>query len=90
MCQFTNTTFEELQGIVIGQSPGPNSLQPRGATITLSVSKGPRLSTVPDVTGLDQDSAQATLEDAGFKVSVKEVESTDKDPGTVLHHPSPS
>src|SRR5204862_8139502 len=46
----------QLQGIVVGQSPGPNSLQPRGSTITLSVSKGPKLSTVPDVTGLDQDS----------------------------------
>jgi serine/threonine-protein kinase len=54
---------------VVAQEPtgsaAPNS------TITLSVSKGPTTSTVPDVTSQDATSAKATLQSAGFKVSVQ-------------------
>src|SRR6266571_355890 len=46
---------------VVGQDPGPGSFQPPGTTIKLSVSKGPKTSTVPTVTSLSQSDAQAQL-----------------------------
>src|ERR687888_327981 len=63
-----NIDSDQPKGTVVAQDPtgsaAPNS------TVTLSVSKGPKQSTVPDVTNQDEDSATSTLEGAGFKVSV--------------------
>jgi beta-lactam-binding protein with PASTA domain/predicted Ser/Thr protein kinase len=64
-----NVESDQPKDTVIDQSP-TGSAAP-GATITLSVSKGPKQSTVPDVTNQDEDSATSTLEAAGFKVSVE-------------------
>jgi eukaryotic-like serine/threonine-protein kinase len=61
----------EPTGTVIHQSPGGNTIQPKGAVITLSVSKGPTTTAVPDVTTLDQDTATAQLRSAGFQVSIQ-------------------
>jgi serine/threonine-protein kinase len=69
---------------VIESIPGQGERVDKGSEVTLVVSKGPERATVPDVTGSTRDEAQSSLEDAGFTVSVKEVESEDKDPGTVL------
>jgi serine/threonine-protein kinase len=55
---------------VIDTSPGPGTLQPPGTTITVTVSKGPTTSTVPDVTTLSQSDAQATLKASGFGVKI--------------------
>ena len=55
---------------VIDTSPGPGTLQPPGTTITVTVSKGPTTSTVPDVTTLSQNDAQATLKASGFAVKI--------------------
>jgi eukaryotic-like serine/threonine-protein kinase len=64
----TNVESDKPKGQVVAQNPSgtaaPNS------TITLSVSKGPKLSQVPDVTNQDEASARTTLQDAGFKVAV--------------------
>src|SRR5262245_17192765 len=60
---------ERPKGEVVDQSP--SSQAPRGSTITLSVSKGPPMSTVPDVTAQDEGSAQSTLEQAGFTAQVQ-------------------
>ena len=60
---------ERPKGEVVDQSP--SSQAPRGSTITLSVSKGPPMSTVPDVTAQDEGSAQSTLEQAGFVAQVQ-------------------
>jgi serine/threonine-protein kinase len=60
---------------VVDQSPS-GSARP-GSTITLSVSKGPKTSTVPDVTSQDEQSARDTLTSAGFKVQVKSQAVTD-------------
>ena len=38
----------------------------------MSVSKGPKQATVPDVTSQDEDSARSTLESAGFTVTVQQ------------------
>jgi beta-lactam-binding protein with PASTA domain/predicted Ser/Thr protein kinase len=68
----------EPKGTVIGESPGGNTLQPKGSTITLTVSKGPTTTTVPDVTTFDQDTAKQTLRNSGFKVKVNKVDTTDQ------------
>ena len=60
---------ERPKGEVVDQSP--SSRAPKGSTITLSVSKGPPMSTVPDVTAQDEGSAQSTLEQSGFTVQVQ-------------------
>jgi eukaryotic-like serine/threonine-protein kinase len=65
----TDTTSEEAKGTVINEEPSGTA--PPGSTITLTVSKGPKSSTVPDVTSQDEQSARDTLETAGFKVKVK-------------------
>ncbi len=58
------------RGTVVGQSPDAGTFQPPGTTITLSVSKGPKTSTVPDVTSLSQNDAQAQLKASGFRVRI--------------------
>jgi eukaryotic-like serine/threonine-protein kinase len=63
---------------VVDQSPGPGTSQPPGTTITLSISKGPKTSTVPDVQSQDQASAQSELQASGFKVKVQSQPVTDK------------
>jgi beta-lactam-binding protein with PASTA domain len=58
------------EGTVVGQDPGGNTLATKGSTVTLSVSKGPKTSAVPDVTSLDRSTAASTLRSSGFKVSI--------------------
>ncbi len=57
-------------GKVAAQSPGKDAQAAEGDTITLTLSKGPEMIVVPDVTGHDVDDAKQTLTDAGFKVNV--------------------
>ena len=42
---------------MLAQDPGGGTQQPPGTTVTLTVSKGPSTSLVPDVTSLDEQSA---------------------------------
>ena len=56
-------------GAVAAMSPDGDSAA-KGSTVTLTVSKGPQLVSVPDVTGLDEQDATKTLTDAGFQVRV--------------------
>ncbi len=65
----TNVDSDQPKDIVVAQDP--SSSAPPGSTITLSVSKGPKESTVPDVTSQDEQSARDTLQSAGFKVAVQ-------------------
>jgi eukaryotic-like serine/threonine-protein kinase len=60
---------------VVDQSPSGSA--PKGSTIQLSVSKGPKQSTVPDVTSQDEASARQVLEQSGFSVDVQEQDVTD-------------
>lgn len=60
----------EAAGHIARQSPGGGDRAAEGDTITLTVSKGPRLLKVPDVTGKDVDEATRLLKDAGFEVEV--------------------
>jgi eukaryotic-like serine/threonine-protein kinase len=66
----------EPKGTVVRQSPEGNSLAGKGSTVTLSVSKGPPESPVPDVSSFSRAEAIATLRGSGFKavVEISEVE----------------
>jgi eukaryotic-like serine/threonine-protein kinase len=59
---------DQEKGIVTDQDPKGGTSAAQGSKVTLSVSKGPSTSAVPDVTTQSYDVAKATLEGAGFKV----------------------
>jgi serine/threonine-protein kinase len=58
------------KGDVVASDPPPGTSVPNGSKVTLSVSKGPGTTRVPDVTGENQSDATATLRQAGFAVGV--------------------
>ncbi|MER7939027.1 Stk1 family PASTA domain-containing Ser/Thr kinase [Streptomyces sp. NPDC094458] len=60
----------EEAGEIARQTPGSGAEAAEGDTVELTVSKGPRMLPVPDVTGKDVDEARSTLEEAGFEVKV--------------------
>jgi beta-lactam-binding protein with PASTA domain/predicted Ser/Thr protein kinase len=62
---------DEPRGVVVAQHPEGNSSQPRGSRITLSVSKGPSSTQVPDVIGFSEDAARSALVGEGFQVRVR-------------------
>ncbi|OFW74273.1 MAG: hypothetical protein A2Y55_00150 [Actinobacteria bacterium RBG_16_68_12] len=68
---------ELAKGIVTDQDPNGGSESSKGATVTLSVSRGPVTTSIPDVTNQDVTIAQATLEAAGFRTRVV-LENTDE------------
>jgi serine/threonine-protein kinase len=68
---------DQPQGVVVAEDPPVNSKQPKGATITLSVSKGPAASQVPDVTGETLSNAQSILQTAQLNSIVNYVPVTD-------------
>jgi serine/threonine-protein kinase len=61
---------DQAAGIVTDQEPNGGSEGSKGSTITVSVSKGPSTSAVPDVTTQDVAIAQTTLEAAGFRTRI--------------------
>lgn len=60
----------EVAGDIAEQSPAESAEAAEGDSVELTVSKGPRMLDVPDVTGMDVDEARGTLEEAGFEVEV--------------------
>jgi len=62
---------------VIDQNPAGGASLARGGTVTLFVSKGPKQTTVPDVTSQDQASATQVLQQSGFTVDVQQQDTTD-------------
>ncbi|WP_181160278.1 Stk1 family PASTA domain-containing Ser/Thr kinase [Streptomyces solincola] len=61
----------EDAGSVAAQSPAAGHEVAEGDTVTLTLSKGPRMVDVPDVTGSDVEDATRKLEAAGFQVKVE-------------------
>jgi beta-lactam-binding protein with PASTA domain len=57
-------------GDVIGSSPLPGASVPRGSTVTLTVSLGPHLATIPNVYGETGAAAATQLNDDGFHAQV--------------------
>jgi eukaryotic-like serine/threonine-protein kinase len=74
----------EPQGTVVSQSPASGVEVDQGTSITIFVSNG-QVREVPDVTGLSQSDAEAQLEDAGFRPSVRTTPTEEpEEEGTVL------
>ena len=69
---------DQPKDTVVDQSPAPGNSAAPGSTITLSVSKGPKTSAVPDVTSQDQASAQEQLKASGFRVRIVTQNTTDQ------------
>jgi eukaryotic-like serine/threonine-protein kinase len=61
---------DQAQGTVVLEDPPPGSQVSKGQTITLSVSKGPATTQVPDVTNQNQAQAESTLAGAGLTPAV--------------------
>ncbi len=55
------------EGLVIGTDPGGGASVERGATVTVVVSKGRDLVTVPDIVGKTLDEVNKALEEAGLQ-----------------------
>jgi eukaryotic-like serine/threonine-protein kinase len=72
------------KGRVISATPQEGQQVDKGSEVALVVSTGPEEVEVPDETGKSFDEASSELEAAGFKVTRKDQETTDEDPGTVL------
>ncbi|MBW8741663.1 MAG: PASTA domain-containing protein [Acidobacteria bacterium] len=75
---------------VVAQSPQTGSSVNPGSTITLSVSKGPKTSAVPDVTSQDQASAQEQLSASGFRVRVVTQPVTDESQDGIVLSQNPN
>jgi eukaryotic-like serine/threonine-protein kinase len=75
---------------VLRQDPGANTDAPKGSTITLTVSRGPQTTQVPDVTTLDADTARSTLEQSGFNVRVAKQPTNDPSQENVVLDQKPA
>jgi len=77
-------TLKIPKGKIYRQSPEPGAIVARGDTVTYWVSTGPRIVAVPDVVGLSEGDAKATLEAAGFIVNSDLVVGLGSVPGDVV------
>ncbi len=68
----SDQTSNIASGTVIETRPPAGTELQRGATVTVIVSKGPDDVAVPDVVGLDEESARLEIEGAGLTVSVSD------------------
>ena len=57
-------------GQVVTTTPGPGASVPRGTGVTVEVSQGPNIVTVPDVSGDDVQQATATLQQIGLQAGM--------------------
>jgi serine/threonine-protein kinase len=88
--QVTELASDEAVGTVLRQSPRAGvELQERGL-VTLTVSSGPQRMDVPDVAGLDEDSARQQLVAAGFQVEVTDEPTADAAQDGLVLRQSPS
>ena len=81
-------------GQVVSTNPPAGQTAAKGSPVTVNVSKGPDLVTVPDVRGLSIDDATNKLQQAGLVVNGvfgpqrRQVVATDPGPGTTVHRGS--
>src|SRR5689334_2496790 len=76
-----DATSTQPAGTVVNQNPAPGTQVPPGSKVTIFVSGA---ASVPNVVGLSQASAEASLQSSGFKVTVETVPGPDGTaPGTV-------
>ena len=85
----TTVSSSKEAGTVLGQSPAAGAKVRRGSVVSLRVSTGPALVTVPDVTGLDEGDARAALRGDGFDVEVVDQPTDDSSQDGVVIDQSP-
>ncbi|MCL6471487.1 MAG: Stk1 family PASTA domain-containing Ser/Thr kinase [Firmicutes bacterium] len=78
------------KGTVIRTSPASGTEAKKTSTVTIFVSKGPEMITVPNVIGKQEEDAAETLEGAGFEVKVEDIKapSQDQDGKVISQDPS--
>jgi eukaryotic-like serine/threonine-protein kinase len=80
----------ESEGTVLRQDPVGNTQATKGSTVTLTVSKGPKTRTVPDVTSQDLETATTSLEQSGFKVKVVRQPTSDRSLDNIVLDQNPA
>jgi serine/threonine-protein kinase len=88
-----STTFVDApdpKNTVIAQTPGAGQSAGKGSSVSLTVSNGPKTSTVPDVTSLDVASAQQTLDGSGFKSHIVFQDVADPNSEGIVQNQSPA
>jgi eukaryotic-like serine/threonine-protein kinase len=71
-------------GIVIDQTPDPDTLLAEGETVTITVGKRPAQVEVPPLTGLTQEQAVTALEDAHLTLGTPTTQPSQEPEGTVV------
>ena len=61
--------------LIVGQSPLPGQVATPDSPVRVTVSLGPQMRSVPDVTTLDEDRARIVLESSGFVVLIDTAQS---------------
>ncbi|MEQ8717957.1 MAG: Stk1 family PASTA domain-containing Ser/Thr kinase [Acidimicrobiales bacterium] len=82
--QERETSLEVPEGQVIRTEPAAGTELEKDAVVTMFISDGEPLATVPSVVGLDVSSAIAQISAAGLEVSQSEAVTTDAAEGTVI------
>jgi serine/threonine-protein kinase len=76
-------------GQVQATDPSAGTKVPKGSTVRVNVSTGPKIATVPSVVGLSIQDATARLNQAGFNANPKFVDSTAPQGQVISQTPSP-
>jgi serine/threonine-protein kinase len=86
----TDPEFSEKvkKGFAIRTVPPEGTEVTKGTRVRLLVSQGPEQVTVPDVTGLTRESAEARLRDEGLEVSADEQESDEPEGDVISQSPA--
>jgi beta-lactam-binding protein with PASTA domain len=71
-------TAGAASGQVLGQTPLPGAMEPRGTRVLLDLSQGQRTTTVPQIVGMTRQQAELALQNAGLET------------GDVTQHASPT
>jgi serine/threonine-protein kinase len=77
-------TSDKPVGEVVSQSPPPGRRIEKASSVTLAVSRGPGLTTIPDVTGLPQKEAVKQVEKAGLFATLHQEHSAEVASGRVI------
>ena len=85
---FVNAT--QPANTVTDQSPGAGSSAAKGSTVSLTVSKGPKTTQVPDVTNLDTATATNNIQAANLRVRIVNVPVSDQSQNGIVQSQNPS
>jgi eukaryotic-like serine/threonine-protein kinase len=85
----TTSSRTVANGLVTSVNPSVDRVVLRGSTVTLTVSSGPKLASVPYVVGWSADDAYSELDDAGLAVTVTTTPASNDDVGDVIAQDPP-